>query len=187
MSLQEAINEFRSQFRGRVHEPGDGGYEEARQVYNRMIDRRPRLIAECTDVADVMAAVRLAGTNDLRVAVRGGGHNAAGLGVCDDGLVIDLAPINYVRVDPSSRTALVGGGCKWREVDHATHAFGLAVPSGIISSTGVAALISRRGALICARVFRSGGRRLPALPGANRASMSIDAASQWDLRENRTL
>ena len=111
-----------------------------RKVYNGMIDRKPRLIAKCTDVADVMAAVRMAKANGLRVSIRGGGHNAAGLGVCDDGMVIDLAPINYVRVDPSSRTVLVGAGCKWSDVDHATHAFGLAVPSGIISSTGVAGL-----------------------------------------------
>ena len=140
MSLQEAIQEFRGQFRGTVHEPGTTAYEEARKVYNAMIDRKPRLIAQCTDVADVMTAVRFARANDLRVSVRGGGHNAAGLGVCDDGLVIDLAPINYVRVDPTSRTVLVGAGCRWRDVDHATHAFGLAVPSGIISSTGVAGL-----------------------------------------------
>ena len=140
MSLQAAIQEFRGQFRGPIHEPGDAGYEEARRVYNAMIDRRPRLVAQCTDVADVIAAIRMAKANDLRVSVRGGGHNAAGLGVCDDGLVIDLAPINYVRVEPSSRTVLVGAGCKWRDVDHATHAFGLAVPSGIISSTGVAGL-----------------------------------------------
>ena len=140
MSLQEAIQEFRGQFRGTVLEPGDAGFDETRKVYNGMIDRKPRLIAQCTDVADVMAAVRMAKANGLRVSVRGGGHNAAGLGVCDDGLMIDLAPINYVRVDPSSRTVLVGAGCKWRDVDHATHAFGLAVPSGLISSTGVAGL-----------------------------------------------
>ena len=140
MSLQQAITEFRGQFRGTVVEPQDAAYEEARKVYNGMIDRRPRLIARCTDVADVIAAVRMAKANDLRVSIRGGGHNAAGLGVCDDGLVIDLAPIKYVRVDPSSRTVLVGGGCKWADVYHATHAFGLAVPSGIISSTGVAGL-----------------------------------------------
>ena len=140
MSLQQAITEFRGQFRGAVIEPEDAAYEEARKVYNGMIDRRPRLIAKCTDVADVMAAVRMAKANGLRVSIRGGGHNAAGLGVCDDGMVIDLAPINYVRVDPSSRTVLVGAGCKWSDVDHATHAFGLAVPSGIISSTGVAGL-----------------------------------------------
>jgi hypothetical protein len=140
MSLQEAVQEFRGQFHGTIHQPGDPGYEEARKVYNAMIDRKPRLIAQCTDVADVMAAVRFGRANHLRVSVRGGGHNAAGLGVCDDGLVIDLAPINYVRVDPSARTVLVGAGCKWRDVDHATHAFGLAVPSGIVSSTGVAGL-----------------------------------------------
>ena len=140
MSLQEAIQEFRGQFRGTVLEPGDTGYEEARKVYNAMIDRRPRLIAQCTDAADVMAAVRMAKANDLRVSIRGGGHNAAGLGVCDDGLVIDLAPIRYVRVDPATRSVQVGAGCKWSDVDHATHAFGLAVPSGIVSSTGVAGL-----------------------------------------------
>ncbi len=137
---KQAITEFRGQFRGTVIEPEDAGYDEARKVYNAMIDRKPRLIAKCTDVADVMAAVRMAKANALRVSIRGGGHNAAGLGVCDDGLVIDLAPIKYVRVDPSSRTVLVGAGCKWSDVDHATHAFGLAVPSGIISSTGVAGL-----------------------------------------------
>ena len=140
MSLQETIKEFRGQFRGTVIEPGDTAYDEARAVYNRMIDRRPRLIAKCADVADVILAVRTARTAGLRVSIRGGGHNAAGLGVCDDGMVIDLAPIKYVRVDPSSRTALVGAGCTWSDVDHATHAFGLAVPSGIIASTGVAGL-----------------------------------------------
>ncbi len=140
MSLEQAITEFRGQFRGAVIEPGDAGYDEARKVYNGMIDRKPRLIAKCTDVADVIAAVRMAKANGLRVSIRGGGHNAAGLGVCDDGLVIDLAPINYVWVDPASRHVRVGAGCKWSDVDHATHAFGLAVPSGIISSTGVAGL-----------------------------------------------
>jgi FAD/FMN-containing dehydrogenase len=102
MSLPQAITEFRGQFRGAVIEPEDAAYDEARKVYNGMIDRKPRLIAKCTDAADVITAVRMAKTNGLRVSIRGGGHNAAGLGVCDDGLVIDLAPINYVRVDPSS-------------------------------------------------------------------------------------
>jgi FAD/FMN-containing dehydrogenase len=140
MSLQQAITEFRGQFRGVVLEPGDAQYDESRKVYNGMIDRRPALIAMCTGVADVMTAVRMAKANGLPVSIRAGGHNAAGLGVCDDGLVIDLSAINYVRVDPSERTVLVGAGCKWSDVDHATHAFGLAVPSGIISSTGVAGL-----------------------------------------------
>ncbi|MGH9612751.1 MAG: FAD-binding oxidoreductase, partial [Bryobacteraceae bacterium] len=108
MSLQQAITEFRGQFRGAVLESGDAVYDEARKVYNGAIDRRPRLIAKCTDVADVITAVRMAKTNGLQVSIRGGGHNAAGLGVCGGGMVIDLAPINYVRVDPSSRTVLVG-------------------------------------------------------------------------------
>src|SRR3954471_13371774 len=140
MLTPEAVTQFRAQFRGTVIEPQDAPYDEARKVYNGMISRKPRLIAQCTDVADVMAAVRFGHDHQMRVSVRGGGHNAAGLGICDDGLVIDLSPINYVRVDPSSRTALVGAGCKWSDVDHATHAFGLAVPSGIIASTGVAGL-----------------------------------------------
>jgi FAD/FMN-containing dehydrogenase len=140
MSLLQTIGEFRGQFRGPVIDPEDPAYEEARKVYNGMIERRPRLIVKCTNAADVISAVRMAKASGLRIAVRGGGHNAAGLGVCDNGIVIDLAPINYVRVDPLSRTVLVGAGAKWGDVDHATHAFGLAVPSGVISSTGVAGL-----------------------------------------------
>ncbi len=140
MSLQQAITEFRGRIRGTVLTPEDAGYDNARKVYNGMIDRKPALIAKCIDVADVIAAVKMAKANGLRVSIRGGGHNAAGLGVCDEGLVIDLAPIRYVRVDPASRTVRVGGGCIWSDVDHATHAFGLAVPSGIISTTGVGGL-----------------------------------------------
>src|SRR5207244_12421447 len=118
-------------------EPTDASYDEARKVYNAMISRKPRLIACCADVADVMAAIRFGRENDLRVSIRGGGHNAGGLGVCDDGLVIDLARIKYVHVDPASQTVRVGGGCKWADGDHATHGFGVAVPWGIISTTGV--------------------------------------------------
>lgn len=140
MLQQDAVTAFRSGFRGEVIGPEDPRYQEARKVYNGMIDRKPRLIAQCTGVADVMAAIRFARANSLKVSIRGGGHNAAGLGICDDGLVIDLGPIKYVRVDPSARTVRVGGGCKWSDVDHATHAFGLAVPSGIVSSTGVGGL-----------------------------------------------
>lgn len=139
-TLQEAIAEFRGHFRGAIIEPSDAAYGDARKVYNAMIDRKPRLIAKCTDAADVVAAVRMAHSSKLKVSIRGGGHNAAGLGICDDGLVIDLSEINYVRVDPTTRQVLVGAGCKWSDVDHATHAFGLAVPSGIVSSTGVAGL-----------------------------------------------
>jgi len=105
-----------------------------------MIDRRPRLIARCADAGDVITAVKSGRENGLLVAVRGGGHNAGGLGVCDDGLVIDLSPIRYARVDPAARTVRVGGGSTWGDVDHSTHAFGMATPSGIISTTGVGGL-----------------------------------------------
>jgi hypothetical protein len=137
---QQAIHEFRGQLRGELIEPGDAHYDDARKVYNAMISRKPRLIARCADVADVATAVRFAQTQNLRVSIRGGGHNAGGLGVCDDGLVIDLSLIRYVHVDAAARTVRVGGGCTWADVDHATHAFGLAVPSGIISTTGVGGL-----------------------------------------------
>jgi FAD/FMN-containing dehydrogenase len=141
MTLQpEAIAQLRAQMRGDLVEPEDLRYDVIRKVYNAMIDRKPRLIALCTDAADVMACVKFARANDLRVAVRGGGHNGGGLGTCDDGLVIDLSKINNVRVDPKARTVRVGGGATWGAVDHATHAFGLAVPSGIVSTTGVGGL-----------------------------------------------
>lgn len=126
--------------RGQLIAPGDAAYEAARKVYNAMIDRRPRLIARCVDVGDVITALKFGRENGLLVAVRGGGHNAGGLGVCDDGLVIDLSPIRYARVDPAARTVRVGGGSTWGDVDHATHAFGMATPSGIISTTGVGGL-----------------------------------------------
>jgi FAD/FMN-containing dehydrogenase len=140
MMNDDAIAAFRASLRGELIEPRDAGYDAARKVYNAMIERRPRLIARCADVADVMAAVKFGREQKLLVAIRGGGHNAGGLGVCDDGLVIDLSRMNYVRVDPKKKTVQVGGGALWRDVDHATHAFGLAVPSGIISTTGVAGL-----------------------------------------------
>lgn len=135
-----AIAAFRASLRGELIEPSDPSYDAARRVYNTMIDRRPRLIARSADVADVIAAVKFAREQGLLVAIRGGGHNAGGLGVCDDGLVIDLSSMSYVHVDPRRKTVLVGAGALWRHVDHATHAFGLAVPSGIISTTGVAGL-----------------------------------------------
>ncbi len=137
---QQAIDDFKSQLRGQVIQPGDDGYESERKVYNAMISRKPRLIAKCADVADVITAVNFGRMQDLKVSIRGGGHNAGGLGICDDGLVIDLSPIKYVHVDPSTQKVRVGGGSTWGDVDHATHAFGLAVPSGIISTTGVGGL-----------------------------------------------
>lgn len=131
---------FRANLRGRVVMPEDQAYEEARKVYNAMIDKYPGLIAYCVDVADVIQAVNFAREHNLTLAVRGGGHNGGGLGVCEGGLVIDLSGLKGVRVDPQARTARVAGGCTWGEVDHATHAFGLATPSGIISTTGVGGL-----------------------------------------------
>jgi FAD/FMN-containing dehydrogenase len=136
----DSIIGLKSKLRGKVIGPQNSDYDEARKVYNAMIDRKPRLIARCTDVADVIHCVNFARQNHLLLATRCGGHNAGGLGICDDGLVIDLAPIKYTRVDPTARTITVGGGCTWGDVDHATHAFGLATPSGIISTTGVGGL-----------------------------------------------
>jgi FAD/FMN-containing dehydrogenase len=137
---ESTILEFRQSLRGELIQRGDKGYDGARKVYNAMIDRHPGLIARCADVADVITTVNFGRENNLLVSVRGGGHNAGGLGVCDDGLVIDLSRINYTRVDPAAHTVRVGGGCTWADVDHATHAFGLATPTGTISSTGVGGL-----------------------------------------------
>ncbi len=127
-------------FQGRLIGPGDADYEEARQVHNRMIDKRPALIARCADPDDVAATVRFAADRGMLLAVRGGGHNGAGLGTCDDGVVIDLSPLKEIEVDPQARTVRVGGGCTWGEVDRATNEHGLATPSGIISTTGVGGL-----------------------------------------------
>jgi FAD/FMN-containing dehydrogenase len=139
MLNETTIASFRATLRGELIQPVDPNYDEARKVYNAMIDRRPRLIARCADVADVISAVNFGREQKLLVAIRGGGHNAGGLGICDDGLVIDLSAIRNVHVDPKKRTVLVGGGALWRDVDHTTHAFGLAVPTGFIS-TGVGGL-----------------------------------------------
>jgi FAD/FMN-containing dehydrogenase len=137
---ESAIEQLAAQLSAPLVRPGDPAYDGARTVYNGMIDRRPALIAQCADVADVIAAVNFARENNVLLAVRGGGHNGPGLGICDDGLVIDLSHMKGVRVDPANRTVRVAGGSVWREVDHATHAFGMATPSGIISTTGVGGL-----------------------------------------------
>jgi len=144
MFTQEKLNELRPNFRGEIIQPGDASYEEACKVYNAMIQKHPKLILKCMDVADVISAVKFGNEasrgNGMMVAVRGGGHNGGGLGTVDNGLVIDLGPIKYTRVDPKNKTVRVGGGTTWSEVDHATHAFGLATPCGIIASTGVGGL-----------------------------------------------
>ena len=139
MSTQ-SLDQFKSAFRGELIEPSHAGYDSARKVYNGMIDKRPRLIARCVDVADVIAAVKYGAENKLLTAIRGGAHNGAGLGTCDDGLVIDLSRMKGIRVDPMAKTVRVEGGCVWGDVDHATHAFGMATPCGFISTTGVAGL-----------------------------------------------
>jgi FAD/FMN-containing dehydrogenase len=136
----EDVAALRAQLRGELVTPADAGYDAARKVYNAMIDRRPALIARCVDAADVIACVGFAREKGLLLAVRGGGHNGPGLGVCDDGLVIDLSRMRGIRVDPRERTVRVEGGCLWGDVDHATHPFALAVPSGFISTTGVGGL-----------------------------------------------
>ena len=127
-------------FRGVMIERGDAGYELARRVYNAMIDRRPALVAQAAGADDVARLLAYARQRDLPVAIRGGGHNGAGLGTVDDGIVIDLSAIRGIDVDPRARTVRVGGGCTWGEVDRATHEHGLATPSGIISTTGVGGL-----------------------------------------------
>src|ERR687883_780608 len=139
--LDEAtVEQFKASLRGELIQPGDPGYNEARKVYNGMIDKRPRMIARCSDVADVISCVNFARENGMLLAIRGGGHNGAGWAVADDALVIDLSAMRGVRVDPEERTVRVEAGATWGDVDHASHAFGLAVPTGIISTTGVAGL-----------------------------------------------
>ena len=134
------IKAFKSQLKGRLILPSDESYNETRQVYNGMIDKHPGALAMCKNVEDVIASVNFGRDSNLLVAIRGGGHNGAGLGLCNDGLVIDLSGIKYVDVDTSNNTVKVGGGNIWNEVDKATHEFGLAVPSGMISTTGVGGL-----------------------------------------------
>ncbi|MFZ0455607.1 MAG: FAD-binding oxidoreductase [Ignavibacteriaceae bacterium] len=137
---ETVVNQLKSVFRGEIILPGDSQYETARKVYNGMIDRRPAIITKCADVPDVINAVNFGRDNKLLIAVRSGGHNAGGLGVCDDGLVIDLSKLKFTHVDPDEQTVRVGAGCTWGDVDHATNGFGFVTPSGIISTTGVGGL-----------------------------------------------
>jgi FAD/FMN-containing dehydrogenase len=150
-------NELKSLVRGTIHLPGGDGYDEARQVWNGMIDRRPAAIVCAAGVADVKATVRFAGERGLPVAIRGGGHNVAGSAVGEGGIVIDLARFKSVRVDPAERRVRAGGGVLWGEYDYETQAFGLASPGGAISTTGIAGLtlgggygyLSRRYGMAC--------------------------------------
>lgn len=137
---QAAVEALRPSFRGDLIRPGDPGYEEQRRVWNGSIDRRPALIARCTGVADVIAAVRFAREHGHLVAVRSGGHSFPGLSTCDGGVLIDLAPMRGIRVDPVARTVRAQAGVLLGELDRETQAFGLAVPSGIVTHTGMAGL-----------------------------------------------
>jgi FAD/FMN-containing dehydrogenase len=148
-----SFGELASALRGELILPHDAGYDQARSVYNGMIDKHPAAIARCRDVADVLDCVRFATKHGIEIAVRGGGHNAGGLGVWDDALVIDLSPMRSTTVDPHGRTVRVDGGCTWGDVDHATIEFGLATPSGILSTTGVGGLTLGGGIGYLARRF----------------------------------
>src|SRR6266566_8146907 len=150
-----ATETFIGKMRGPVIRPMDADYDAVRSLYNGMIDKSPVMIARCTDVADVVTAVNFARQNDLQVAIRGGGHNGPGLSSVDDGLMIDMSMMTGVRVNPTAGTVRVGPGCTQGDVDHATHIYGLAVPAGIVSTTGIA------------------GSRLAAAPDISPASMVL--------------
>jgi FAD/FMN-containing dehydrogenase len=137
---EDKIAALTAAIRGSVITPANAEYETSRKVYNGMIDRHPALIVRCANARDVRTAIEFARENGLNVSIRGGGHNGPGLAVCDNGLVIDLSSMKGVRVDPITRTARVDPGCTQGDVDHACHAFGLAVPAGIVSTTGIAGL-----------------------------------------------
>ena len=138
--VDQAIEALQADFRGELVVPGSPGYDEARRVRNGLIDRCPALIARCSGVADVVAAVNFASEHDLLLSVRGGGHNVSGAATNDGGIVIDLSAMRGVRVDPAAKTVRVQGGATWGDVDRETQLFGLATPGGNVSSTGVAGL-----------------------------------------------
>jgi len=136
----DAIESLRAALRGDLVEPSDPKYDKARSVYNAMHDAHPSLIVQAVDTADVVVAVNFARTHDLLLALRGGGHSVPGFGTCDGGMVLDLGRMNSVQVDVEASTVLAGGGCTLGDLDHATHAYGLAVPGGTVSTTGLAGL-----------------------------------------------
>lgn len=137
---QVTVTQFTKRLKGTVIPRGDAQFDQARRVWNGMIDKTPALIARCAGVADIKAAIEFARTHELRVAVRGGGHSVAGHGTCDDGLVIDLSLMQEIQVDPEERVAVVQPGLTWGDLDRATQTHGLAVTGGIVSATGVAGL-----------------------------------------------
>ncbi|HSK95900.1 MAG TPA: FAD-binding oxidoreductase [Euzebyales bacterium] len=137
---RERVDALRARMRGQVIDPAHPAYDEARRVWNGLIDRHPAVIARCTGTADVVEAVRVARAHRPTVSIRGGGHQVAGSAVCDDGLVIDLSAMTGVHVDPATRTVRAGAGATWADVDRATQVFGLATPGGEVSQTGIAGL-----------------------------------------------
>jgi FAD/FMN-containing dehydrogenase len=172
--------ELAQQLRGTLVRPGDDDYDAARSVWNGMIDRRPALVVRCAGAADVIAGLRFAREHELLVAVRGGGHNVAGFGTCDGGVVLDLSPMKGIRVDPRTSTARAEGGVVWAELDHETQAFGLATTGGLVTSTGIAGFtlgggigwLMRKHGLACdnllsADVVTADGRLLTASPVEN--------------------
>ena len=186
---EATLQELRDGVRGEILTAGDDGYAEACRIWNGAHDaRRPAVIVRCAGAADVIAAVGFGRADDLTIAVRGGGHSVAGFSTCDDGIVIDLAPMSGVRVDPVARRAVVGAGAVWRDVDHETQAHGLATTGGLVSSTGVAGFTLGGGIgwtmrsfglacdnLVAADVVTADGRLV-------RASESENAELLWGLR-----
>ncbi|MFE9659347.1 FAD-binding protein [Streptomyces sp. NPDC005955] len=160
---EAALADLRRQFTGTVITPDDQGYDEARALYNGMIDRRPAVIAQCDGTADVAAAVRAARAADLPIAVRGGGHSVAGTASVDDGLVVDLRPMRGVRVDPDARTARIGGGATISDLDRATQPHGLATTGGRASTTGVGGFTLGGGSGWLERKFGIAGDNLAAV------------------------
>ena len=137
---EAAVQEFATNLRGPVLLAGDGDYDEARKLFNGMIDHRPALIARCSGAADVVAAVRFAREHDLRISIKGGGHGVAGKAVCDGGLMIDFSRMKSIRVDPAAHIVRAEPGVVGAELDRETQAFGLATPLGTVSTTGIAGL-----------------------------------------------
>src|SRR5215211_1640933 len=135
-----AVEALRAKVKGEVVAPEDPGYDEARKVYNGMIDKRPAAVVRCTGPDDVAATIAVAREQGLDLAVRGGGHSAPGFGTIDNGIVIDLSPLQSVAVDKDAKTVRAGGGCTWKVFNEATYADGLATTGGIIGSTGIAGL-----------------------------------------------
>ncbi len=183
-----SVEKFKASLRGELLRPGEAGYDEARNVWNAMIDKRPELIARCAGVADVLSCVNFAAANNLLIAVRGGGHNVAGNAVCDGGLTINLTRMKSLRVDLARRTARAEPGLTWREFDRETQAFGLATTGGQISATGIAGLtlgggwgyLARRYGLACDNLLSvdlvtADGRLLT-------ASVAENADLFWGLR-----